>query len=321
MLAMALPENLSTVPQVPHGHTARRPDWLLLPPAVRRLVEGKLGSEVVHAESMGSGFTPGLASVLTGEDGRRLFLKAASKKAQQAFADSYRQEARKLRSLPPGLPVPRLLWSHEDDLWVLLGLEYVQGDPPDRPWRRPQLDPCLDTLEVLADTLRPAPMPLASFAEEFADCLTGWEHLRQASPDWPHLEEAAALAALFPDVTAGDTLVHTDARDDNFLLPGDGSALLCDWNWPVLGASWLDTVLLLISAYGDGLDADAILAERRLTKDVDPEHVDVLLALIAGYFLRNRDLPVPSSSPFIRVHARWYAEVTWAWLAERRGWS
>jgi hypothetical protein len=113
--------------------------------------------------------------------------------------------------------------------------------------------------------------------------------------------------------------VHTDARDDNFLLTG-GSAYLCDWNWPVMGAAWIDTVCLLMTAAGDGLDADAVLAERALTRKVDPEDVDSLLALLCGYFLERRDEPVPHSSPYLRVHQDWCAEASWAWLARRRGW-
>ncbi len=295
----------------------------MLPPMVRRLVEDRLGSRVVDASSAGSGFTPGFASVLTGEDGRRTFVKAASKQAQRAFADSYREEVRKHRSLPPGLPVPQLLWSHEDDLWVVIGLEYVEGGSPSRPWDMRHLHACLDSLEVVADVLTPVPasMGLASFHDDFAEMLSGWDHVRTVSPDWPHLDEAATLAARFDECTTGDTIVHTDARDDNFLMAPDGRAMICDWNWPCVGAAWIDTVLLLISAYGDGLDADAILRERRLTKDVDPEHIDVLLALVCAYFLQSRDQPVPNSSPYIRLHQRWYSEATWSWLAQRRGWS
>lgn len=320
---MSLPADLATVAPVPHGRTARRLDWTLLPPAVRRLVEQRLGTPVTSAESAGSGFTPGFASTVTGVDGTRQFVKAASKKAQKPFADAYGEEIRKLRALPEGLPAPRLLWSHEDDLWVVLGLEHVEGHNPRRGWLRPELDACLDALETVAGRLTPPPagLRLPPFAEDFADFLTGWDHVRRHAPDWPHLEEAAALAARMAEVTAGDTLVHTDARDDNFLVTPRGTAVLCDWNWVVVGASWIDTVLLLVSAYGDGLDADAVLAERRLTREVDPEHVDVLLALVCGYMLECRDRPVPNSSPYLRVHARWYAEASWAWLAARRGWA
>jgi aminoglycoside phosphotransferase (APT) family kinase protein len=304
---------------IPFGRTARRLEWPLLPPLLRSTIARRLGSPVVSAESATAGFTPGFASVITCEDGTRHFVKAANKKAQQPFAEAYREEARKLRDLPPGLPVPRLLWSHEDDLWFVLAIEYVDGRHPARPWRPADLDACLDTLEVLADQLTPPPMSLSSFADDFAECLTGWDHVRRVAPDLPHLEDAAALAAGFAEATAGTTLVHTDARDDNFLISG-GRALLCDWNWPVVGAAWIDSVLLLIPAHGDGLDCDDVLARRHLTKDVDPEAVDTFLALIAGYFFERRDQPTPNSSPYLRAHQSWYAEATWSWLSQRRGW-
>ncbi len=305
---------------IPHGRTARRLDWRLLPPALRSMIERRLGSRVVSAESADAGFTPGFASVLTCADGSRHFVKAASKKAQRAFADSYREEARKLRDLPPGLPVPRLTWSHEDDLWVVLELEYVDGANPTRPWKTADLAACLDTLEALAERLTPPPLKLETFAEEFAGSLAGWDHVRRVNPGLSHLDDAAALAGRFREATAGSTLVHTDARDDNFLLH-DGRALLCDWNWPVVGAAWIDTVLLLISVHGDGLDADAILADRPLTREVAADDIDSLLALIAGFFFERRDDPVPNSSPYIRAHQSWYAEASWSWLSSRRGWS
>jgi aminoglycoside phosphotransferase (APT) family kinase protein len=314
------PRDLTTLEPIPHGRTAQRLDWLLLPPMTRRLVEDRFGTKVVDATSAGAGFTPGCASVLTGADGRTMFLKAASKKAQRPFADAYREEIRTLRGLPSGLPIPQLLWSHEDDLWVLLAMEHVDGHNPARPWRRDELDASLDTLEVLAQTLTPPPLRLDTFAHDFADCLEGWDHVRATAPDWPHMEEAAGLAALFETATAGNTVVHTDARDDNFLLT-PGGAYLCDWNWPVVGAAWIDTVCLLMTAFGDGVDADAVLAERNLTRHVDPAHVDTLLALLSGYFLQRRDAPVPHSSPHLRRHQDWCAEVSWAWLAQRRGWT
>lgn len=309
----------SYVDTVPVGATARRLDWLLLPPVLRRLVEQRLGSRVAEAESAGAGFTPGFASVLTCEDGSRHFVKAASKKAQRPFADAYRDEVHNLRALPEGLPVPRLRWVHEDDLWVVLELEHVEGANPARPWTTGDLDACLDTLEVLASRLTPPPMALPTFAAEFAECLDAWAHVRRARPELPHLDEAVGLAARYAEATAGDTLVHTDAREDNFLLAG-ARALLCDWNWPVVGAAWIDTVTLAVAAHGDGHDADALLARRHLTRDVDPADVDSLLALLAGYFFERRDQPVPNSSPHLRSHQGWYAEASWDWLAARRGW-
>jgi hypothetical protein len=179
-------------------------------------------------------------------------------------------------------------------------------------------------LETLGTALTPSPgtlrlRPLAD-EREFGAMLASWEHVRALHPDWPHLREAAKLAGRYQHALRGDTLVHTDARDDNFVLSGTRD-VLCDWNWPAIGPAWVDTVLLLISASGDGLDADAVLAERSLTAGADPEAVDTLLALVCGYFLHHRHDSPRTASPYIRVHQAWNADAAWAWLSRRRGWT
>ncbi len=78
---------------------------------------------------------------------------------------------------------------------------------------------------MVAAELTPAPdgLALESIADEFADMVGFWDHIRATQPGLPHLEEAAALAGAFADVAAGDTVVHTDLRDDNFLIGADGT--------------------------------------------------------------------------------------------------
>ena len=307
---------------VPPGQTARRLEWPLLPPHIRDVVEQHCGSPVTDAASQGAGFTPGFASVLTCADGSRHFVKAASVKAQRMFAYAYREEARKLTLLPEAAPAPRLLWLHDADDWVVLGLEHVDARPPSRPWQDADLEACLAMLVEAAAVLTPAPDELAGddVRAEFAEWPAYWDHLRATRPDLAHLEDAAALAARFAEVTVGKTLTHTDVRDDNLLLCADGRVLLCDWNWPVVGAAWLDSLLLMIGPRGDGLDVDAALAAHPLTADVPAEQIDIVLALVIGYFLKSADEPVPHTSPHIRDHQRWQGEVCWDWLSERRGW-
>src|SRR6478752_6303610 len=128
---------------IPHGRTAQR----LEPPHVRDLVEQRCGSPVVEAESQGAGFTPGFASVLVCADGTRHFVKAASTKAQRMFAEAYREEARKLAALPDEAPAARLLWLHDADDWVVLGIEHVDARQPERPWRAADLEACLTMTE------------------------------------------------------------------------------------------------------------------------------------------------------------------------------
>jgi hypothetical protein len=311
---------MTTYP-VPSGRTARRLEWPHLPPNLRAYVERRCGSPVVDAVSQGAGFTPGFASVLTCEDGSRHFVKAASVKAQRMFADSYREEARKLAALPPGIAAPRLLWLLDDD-WVVLGLEYVDARHPARPWRSDDLAACLDALEEVASQLTPAPAELGldAFADDLADWPAFWDHVKETRPELPHLDDAAALAVGFAGAVAGDTLVHTDVRDDNVLIDTAGKVWFCDWNWPTAGAAWLDSLFLLIGPRGDGVDVETVIAERPLLRDVPAEQVDAVLALVTGYFLRQADEPVPRSSPYIREHQRWQGEVCWDWLCERRGW-
>ena len=306
----------------PVGRTARRLEWQHLPPELRAVVEQRIGVPVAEAHSQTSGFTPGFASVLVGTDGSRHFVKAASVRAQRVFADSYREEARKLAALPDGVPAPRLLWVHDRDDWVALGIEHVESRAPRRPWTDEDLAASLAMLATTAEVLTPPPagLELATFAAELADWPAYWDYAR-ATFVLPHGDEAAALAARFAEVTDGATVVHTDVRDDNILVRPDGTAVLCDWNWPVVGAAWLDSLLLLIGPRGDGLDVEEVLATHPTFAGLDPEAVDVVLALVIGYFLKSADDPVPSSSPFIREHQRWQGDVLWDWLCERRGWE
>lgn len=312
---------------IPHGRTARRLEWLHLPPHVRALVEERCESPVVEAVSQGAGFTPGFASVLVCADGSRHFVKAASTKAQRMFAEAYREEARKLAALSDAAPAPKLLWLHDADDWVVLGLEHVDARQPARPWRAAELDACLALTEQMAAALTPPPpgLEVPEFRDEFADWPAHWDRLRSTPPDLPgfaeHADEAAALAARFAEVTAGETLLHIDVRDDNLLLTSDGRVLLCDWNWPVVGAAWLDSLLLMIGPRGDGLDVEAALASSPVTRDVPAESIDVAIALVTGYFLLSATLPVPPTSPHLRDAQRWQGEVCWQWLAERRGWT
>lgn len=313
----------SSPSSVPFGRTARRLEWPHLPPHVRALIERECGSPVVEALSQGGGFTPGFASVLVCEDGNRHFVKAASTKAQRAFALSYQEEARKLAALPADAPAPRLRWLLDREDWVILGIEHVAARAPRRPWLLAELEATTSMLERLAAALTPPPdaLELDPVADELADWPHAWDHVRTTRPDLAHLDEAAELAAGFAAVTAGTTLVHTDVRDDNVLLADDGRVLLCDWNWPTVGAAWLDTVLLMVGPRGDGLDVDALLARLPLTRDVPAGHVDAFLALMVGYFWRQADERVPPTSPYLRDFQRWQGDVVWAWLAERRGWA
>ena len=293
--------------------------WKFLPPQVRALVESHLGGEVVDALSQDSGFTPGFASVLTSASGERLFVKAASKVAQADFAASYAEEARKLQILDGLVPAPRLQWVHDDDGWVVLGFEAVEGRAPRRPWRPDELERALDLAEAIAEATHEVPesLSLMPVVEDLPELVTGWDVVPE---DWPHHAEASALARAVAELPDRH-FAHCDLRDDNILLATDGRTLACDWNWPVVGPRWLDLVDLLVSAHGDGLEVNAQLATRELTRDVEPDQIDAWLAGFCGFMLARRTRPAPPTSPHLRTLTDWHAEAAWSWLATRRGWT
>lgn len=302
--------------RIPHGRTARRLEWQFLPPHIRAEVERRLGSPVVGAVSQTSGFTPGFASVLTCADGTRHFVKAASTIAQRVFADAYREEARKLSLLPEDVPAPRLRWVHDADDWVVLGFEHVDGRAPQRPWLPDELAAASAMAIEIARLLTPAPAGVDRAVDEFADWPAYWDRV-----DHPRAADCRALAERYADVVDGDTLVHTDIRDDNLLLRADGSMVMCDWNWPVAGAPWLDSLFLLIGPRGDGLDVEAHITAHPLLSTVEPERIDIVIALVLGYFEVSAALPSPPTSPYLRQAQAWQRDVLHDWLAERRGWS
>ena len=65
----------------------------------------------------------------------------------------------------------------------------------------------------------------------------------------------------------------------------------------MVGAAWMDSLILLICPRGDGLDVERIIAERRLLRDVPADHVDRVLAVLSGYLLSRAAEPVPPTSP------------------------
>jgi Ser/Thr protein kinase RdoA (MazF antagonist) len=312
---------------VPVRATARRRHWADLPAPARDAIELRLGSEVMSTASTGIGFTPGFASRLDLADGRRVFVKAASVVDDARYgwrlSEAYREEIRKLRALPSDLPAPALLWTVDDDIagvrWVILCFEYADGAPPRRPWRPDELCLVIDALAQLAPLVARAPdgLELSHFAEQFRD-IEAWVAKvieRDGFSRW--LDEIAMLARESMTRCAGTAVVHMDLRDDNLLIGRGGKVWICDWNWPLLGASWLDLVCLLISVAGDGLDADAVLATHPLTRDVEPRSIDACLATLWLFFTTSMELPVPAHSPHLRDHQVWYAEATEDWLHDR----
>ena len=317
-----------SLPEIPYGATAVRPDWSDLPAAVTDAIGMRLGAPVRAATSAGGGFTRAFAAVVSTAAGVRAFVKAAP--LSEPTSHWYAREAAITAALPNGVPAARPRWTFAEAGYFVLCLDAIDGHVPSLPWSPTELDAALRAWAEAASALaKPSDELLAiglpSLPDLLRDDLSWWSAIeagRSPMPDVPaevpgRLAELAALERTLPPLAAGDAMLHGDMRVDNVLIDRAGAAWLCDWTWPCLGAPWFDTVTLLVSAYASGLDADALLEPW----GAPDEGVDGALAALSGYWLTRAAGAPNSASPHSRQHQRFSGEQALAWLAARRGWT
>ena len=255
---------------IPHGRTARRLEWAHLPPAVRGEIEQRCGSPVVSRRLAGRRLH---ARLRLGAHlrGRLAPLREGGVDGRPA-AVRRRPTARRRASCGPcPTPSPHRACSGP---WTATG--WCSAWSTSRRGRRAgpggtaELTPASTPSRPWPTSSRPLPPGLE--LDPITDELAAWPAFWDARERDPRPRRTARTRRRWrpasPRSLGGDTLVHTDVRDDNVLLATDGRALFCDWNWPSVGADWLDSLFMLIGPRGDGLDVEAVIAERRLLRDV-----------------------------------------------------
>ncbi len=322
-----------TGPGCPVAAGGNRLEWRQLPPAIRGGIEARLGATVTAAASQAGGFSPGLAARLVLSDGRRVFVKAISADQAPSGPSVYRREARVAAALPSTVPAPRLLWTLDEDGWVVLALEDIEGRPPSVPWRAAELRQVLDSLVGLAEVLTPAPVPVARMVDVLDEDFRAWrrfagqediglpegstvhrpaaavpavDRLRELSP-WAaaNRERLAEREAGWAALADGDSLLHGDLRADNLLLTPDGRVVVVDWPWACIGAPWVDLVFMLPSiAMQGGADPETIVREHPLLRQVPADAVTAVLTALAGFFVESALQPPPPGLPTVRAFQR-----------------
>jgi len=311
------------------GNGAQRLQWHDLADHVRAAVEVRLGSPVAEALSQPGGFSPGFASRLLLEDGRRVFVKAVSGAQNRESPAIYRQEARYAAALPARVPAPRLLWTFDDDDWVALAFEDIEARPPSLPWRTDELSRVLEAIAALPALLTPPPFEAPALADAFERAFTGWRRLAGKERElvvhldpWAqaHLNRLAELEATWAAGALGNTLLHSDLRADNILLTPD-RVYIVDWPWARIGPAWFDLLGMLPSvAMQGGGDPEEIFISQEVGREADPAAVNATLAGLTGYFLRSGLQPAPPGLPALRPFQLAQGEAALAWLKGRLGW-
>lgn len=314
----------------PRAFSGSRLGWADLPRDVRTRIADLAGAQVTSETSATSGFSPGYAAILELADGTEVFVKAVSPEQNPESPQLARAEAHVAGLLPVGVPAPRLLWSHDDGSWVLLGFEPVEGSSPVLPWRREDLTRVLAAVADLAHAGTPGPAGLTTLGDSISDLVTGWARLEADGPavdravleagahgPWlgAHLEQLVGWAAEAVPAAAGDSLVHGDLRGDNVML-GPATVWLIDWpHAATAGARWYDLLAMLPSvAMQGGGDPAEIFAAHPNAAGADPDAVRAVLAGITGYLVHGSVQPAPVGIANLRAFQRAQGVAALGWL-------
>ncbi|MGI8445728.1 MAG: phosphotransferase family protein [Streptosporangiaceae bacterium] len=318
--------------ETPPPAVGMRLAWSSVPAGLRHAVEQQLGGRVVEAVTQPGGFSPGVAARLKTATGKRAFVKAVGPEPNPESPGIHRAEARIAASLPRGVPAPRLLGFFDEDGWVVLMFEDIEGTPPAQPWAAAELALVLEALAELAVALTPTPIDAPAVADRFGEEFQGWRRLVEAErrgddnlaglDPWArrHLVDLAALETGWGAAAEGASLVHADLRADNLLLTGDRVAVV-DWPWACLAASWFDLVAMLPSVRMQGGPLpETLFSDHPVAKTAKPEAVTAVLAALTGFFVRQSRQPPPPGLPTLREFQAAQGRTALAWLKIRTGW-
>ncbi|MEV6758445.1 protein kinase [Streptomyces sp. NPDC051214] len=206
--------------------------------------------EIFDAQPAARGFSSDVLTLIDSDLGR-FFVKGIKNRAG-GRRDSLLRE----RIINPSVhPLsPRLCWHAQNDQWIALGFEQLNGRPSNFAPNSPDLPAIMQLVNRIGE------IPLPAAAELWPE--TRWD--RFASD--PH------EAALFK----GDSLIHGDINPGNLLI-GDTGSWVVDWAWPTRGSALIDPALLalqLIAAGHSPQDAETWTSQCTAWTHSDPAAID-----------------------------------------------
>ncbi|AEV85253.1 aminoglycoside phosphotransferase [Actinoplanes sp. SE50] len=313
---------------IDEGAGIRRPRLAQAPPRVRLAVREMLGGPVVAEQAADAGFTPSIASVVTGGDGRRLFVKAAP--VGDGLGEAV--TAGVVLAGVTGPVGPRLVGCASAGRWRVAAYEVVDGTAVTC-WRAADLPHLLRVVDRLRKIAQPCPVVgVTPYAEAFVPLLGTWralngegdggvavDHLRgRPLPVELPIPLLAGLEGDWLDaLAAGTALHHGDLRRDNVIREPGGRLRIVDWTHLWTAPGWLDLVRLGPDLAICGHDPERML-RRSCWRDAPADAVDVALAGLAGRAWREGWLPPVPGLPGLRRMQRRQGLHLLRWLAARR---
>jgi hypothetical protein len=301
--------------------------WANVPAAVKEWAAALGGGEPTAVRDLHGGFSPGAAARLECPRGA-VFVKAVGEELNPESPALHRREALVSAALPPLPAFPVLLDVHDEDGWVALAFDAIEGGVPRHPWDRAELDSVVRALEDVHHALTPSPAPHLEPARlVFEKVFGGWSRLASANDTtgldpWclKNLSRLAELEARWPEAIDGQTLVHGDIRSDNILISPTGPVFV-DWPHAAVGAPVFDLVAWAPSVVLEGgPQPEELLAAHGPSRSADPDIVSVLLAAVSGFFVAHSLRPPPPGLPTLRSFQAAQGEVALAWLRRHTAW-
>jgi hypothetical protein len=153
---------------------------------------------------------------------------------------------------------PALQWHAEDDEWIVLGFEVVDG-------RRANVEPDSPDLPAIVGLLN----------------RIGRLELPEVAHDWPETRwDRFTTDKAEADLLQGDALLHTDINPSNLLL-GSQEDWVVDWSWPTRGAAFIDPACLVVQLVSAGHSpkvAESWAARCKAWANADPKAIDTFAA-------------------------------------------
>ena len=303
-----------------------RMSWAQAPAEIKAWVEARLGSRVTRWSDRTGGMSTGIACVVTGDDGRSLFVKVVNG-SDNPFALQLLTHEAELSARLPDLPgVPRVLDAGEvlvaDDVWWAMITPAAPGHAVRHPWRPTELARVLRAWDPVADVLRATPWEVASRPPPF---FSAWSALAAdpADPWRPLVTSWLDREARLVELSSGSShdppvLSHLDLRADNIVLadgPFDQDVWFVDWAHPGLAACWVDLALLLADVVGSGADASTggpidvleVWRRHRIGSQYDPE---LLICVVSGLAAALHRLARRPVDPQLPHRSRWAAAMS-----------